>query len=65
MTKVWNMIQKIRGKNSKSSVHHLKAEDHMVTDKTDIANKLTETIAKNSSSDKYVPQFQRYRKEEN
>ncbi|XP_067654474.1 uncharacterized protein [Haliotis asinina] len=37
MTKVWNMMQKIKGKGSKSSVHHLKDGFNMITNKSDIA----------------------------
>ncbi len=60
ISKVWNMIQKIKGKGSKFSIHHLKDGDQLLTNTSDIANKLAETFAKHSSSSNYDPQFKRY-----
>ena len=58
------MVNKIKGKNSKTSIQHLKVNDDLLTSKSDIANKLAETISKHSSSDNYVPSFQKYQKQQ-
>ena len=62
MNKVWNFIQKIKGKNSKSSVKHLKTDDRTLTSEKDIADKLGETFAKHSSSENYKKDFQKFKK---
>ena len=61
MNKVWNFIQKIKGKNSKSTVKHLKDNDTFLTSEKDISKKLGETFSKYSSSNNYTPTFQRYK----
>ena len=62
--KVWNMIRKIKGKNS-SSVNHLQKPNlSTATDKVDIANTLAETFSKNSSSANYSQQFQRVKQKQ-
>jgi hypothetical protein len=40
MNKVWNMVQKIKGKNNKTNVHHLKDGHDTLTSEQDISNKL-------------------------
>lgn len=49
----------IKGNGLKSSIHHLKNGDRLLTDKTDITNELGEILAKHASSSNYVPQFQK------
>lgn len=63
MTKVWNMIQKIKGKNSKATVKHLKNGNDLLTSEKDIANKLGETFAKSSSSNNYREDFKKVKKQ--
>ena len=58
MRKVWNMVQKLKGKNNKPKVQHLKDGDNILTSPSSIANKLAETISQKSSSNNYSPQFQ-------
>ena len=64
MSKVWNMIQKIKGKGSKSGVHHIKDGNTLLTTKSEIGNKLGDTLANHSSSSNYNPQFQRFQKQQ-
>jgi hypothetical protein len=40
MNKVWNMVQKIKGKNNKTNVHHLKDGHDTLTSEQDISNNL-------------------------
>ena len=61
MNKVWNYIQKIKGKCSRSSIKHLKINNSILTSEKDIADKLGETFAKHSSSSNYKPNFQRFK----
>ena len=60
--KVWNMLQKIKGKNTKSGVKHLKTNDgeHLTT-QNEIAEELASTFAKCSSSANYAPKFQKFK----
>jgi hypothetical protein len=53
MNKVWNMVQKIKGKNNKANVHHLKDGHDTLTSEQDISNKLGQTFPKNSSTQNY------------
>jgi hypothetical protein len=46
MNKVWNMVQKIKGKNNKANVHHLKDGQNTLTSEQDISNKLGQTFHK-------------------
>jgi hypothetical protein len=46
MNKVWNMVQKIKGKNNKTNVHHLKDGRDTLTSEQDISNKLGQTFSK-------------------
>ena len=47
---VWNRIQKIKGKESTNSIHHLSVNDRDVTSHRDIANALADHFSYNSSS---------------
>jgi hypothetical protein len=38
MNNVWNMVQKIKGKNNTTNVHHLKDEHDTLTSEQDISN---------------------------
>ena len=58
MNKVWNFIQKIKGKNRNVNLHHLKEGHDILTSEEDISQKLAETFSKHSSSTNYSPQFQ-------
>ena len=60
--KTWDMIRKISGKQSSSSVSFLNNTDGTkCTDRKDIVNKLAEEFSKNSSSNHYTPRFQKYK----
>ena len=50
---VWNMVKKIQGKNIRQPVHHLLVNSVPVTDPSEIANTLAQTIAHNSSNAHY------------
>jgi hypothetical protein len=60
MNKVWNMVQKIKGKDSKTNIHHLKDGQDTLTSEQDISNKLGQTFKKYSSTEKYYPEFQKF-----
>ena len=62
MNKVWNFIQKIKGKNRNVNLHHLKEGQDILTSEKDISQKLAETFSKHSSSTNYSPQFQNIKK---
>ena len=57
MNKVWNMVQKIKGKNNKTNVHHLKDGHDTLTSEQDISNKLGQIFSQNSSTQNYDPEF--------
>ena len=61
--KVWNIIRRIKGKNSKASIPHLKSQGKVLSRKKDIANLIASTLEKNSSSDNHSPSFQRHKTE--
>ncbi|VDI29762.1 Hypothetical predicted protein [Mytilus galloprovincialis] len=63
MTKVWNMVNKIKGKNSKATVKHLKDGNDLLTSEKDSANKLGETFAKSSSCNNYREDFKKVKKQ--
>ena len=48
MNKVWNMVKKIKDKNNKTNVHHLKDGRDTLTSEQDISNKLSQTFSKDS-----------------
>ena len=56
--KVWEMIRKISGKQSNTTIHHLENNDGTkITERVDIANRLVQEISKKSSSNNYCTQF--------
>jgi hypothetical protein len=63
MNKVWNMVQNIKGKNSKTNVHHLKDVQDTLTPQQDISNKLCQTFSKNSSTENYHTECQKFEKQ--
>ena len=62
MNKVWNFIQKIKGKTKNSNLHHLKDGPDILTSEKDISQKLAETFSKHSSSKNYNADFQNIKK---
>jgi len=64
MNTVWNMVQKIKGKNNKTNVHHLKDGRDTLRSEQDISNKLGQTFSKNSSTQNYHPEFKKIKKTE-
>ena len=60
--KTWDMVRKILGKRQTPKINHLEKNGSFVTNKTDIANTIGESIAKNSSSDNYTKEFQRLKR---
>ena len=58
-SKVWNMVRKITGKNTPSSLLHLINPNtgKLETDKTEVANLIGSTFEKNSSSENYSDDF--------
>jgi len=61
--KVWNIVQRIKGKHNKTNVHHLKDGQDTLTSEQDISNKLSQTFSKNSSTQNYHPEFQKFKKQ--
>ena len=61
INKVWNMINRIKGKTNSSTVKHLTVNDHIITSKEDIANTLAEQISYNSSSEHCSDKFFRHK----
>ena len=58
------MIRKIKGKGSKTNIKHLKVNDILLTSEMDISNQIADTISNNSSSSNYVPEFQKYKQQQ-
>jgi hypothetical protein len=54
--KVWNMVQKIKGKNNKTNVHHLKDGHDTLTSEQEISNKLGQIFSQNFSTQNYDPE---------
>ena len=60
--KVWEMIRKISGKQSNTTIHNLENNDGTkITERVDIANRLAQELSKNSSSNNYRAKFQKYK----
>ena len=58
--KVWEIIRKISGKQSNTTIHHLENIDRTkITKRVDIANRLAQEISKNSNSNHCRRQFQK------
>ena len=52
------MIRKISGKQSNTTIHHLKNNDGTkITERVNIANRLAQESSKNSSSNNYLQSF--------
>ena len=62
MNKVWNMINRIKGRANSSTVKHLNVNDKIITDKADIANTLAEQLEFNSSSKKCSKNFLKHKR---
>ena len=62
MNKIWNMINRIKGRKNSSTVKHLSVNDKIITDKVDIANTLGEQLAFNSSSNQCSDRFLKYKR---
>ena len=61
MNKIWNMINRIKGRVNSSTVKHLTINNKVITDKCDIANTLAEQLAYNSSSEHCSDKFLRHK----
>ena len=60
---MWGIIRKISGKQSNTTIHHLENNDGTkITETVDIANRFAQEISKNSSSNNYHTEFQKYQK---
>ena len=55
--RIWNMLHKIQGKNTRQPVKHLKVNKYIITDTKEIADTLGSTISYNSSSRHYSTNF--------
>ena len=61
MNKIWNMINRIKGRKNSATVKHLSVNNNLVTDKRDIANTLAEQLAYNSSSNQCSDKFLKFK----
>ena len=61
--KAWDMVRKISGKTSITTISHLKHANNLITGIKDISNTLASTFAYNSSSQQYTPKFQQYKQQ--
>ena len=59
--RIWNAINKIQGKNIKQPLKHLQISNNIITDQSEIANTIAQTIAYNSSNEHYSPAFRHYK----
>ena len=57
MNKIWNMINRIKGRSNTATVKHLSVGSDIITYKTEIANTLAEQLADNSSSNQCTDRF--------
>jgi potassium voltage-gated channel Eag-related subfamily H protein 8 len=57
INKVWNVIKKIKGKNTNKRFNHLKVNNTTITDATDISNTIANSISKNSSTENMPAKF--------
>ena len=62
MNKIWNMINRIKGRKNSSTVKHLSVDNNLITEKTDIANTLAEQLAYNSSSNQCCDRFLKHKR---
>ena len=64
LKKVWNVISKISGKKSSTSINHLSVSNNEITSVPDIANTLGHTFSNNFSSQHYTDKFNSYRQQD-
>ena len=62
MNKIWNMINRIKGRKSSATVKHLSVDNNIITDKRDIANALAKQLAYNYSSNHCSEQFVKHKR---
>ena len=62
MNKIWNMINRIKGRKNSATVKHLSVNDKIITDKVEIANTLGEKLAFNSSSNQCSDRFLKHKR---
>ena len=62
MNKIWNMINRIKGRKNSATVKHLSVNNNLITDKQEIANTLAEQLAYNSSSDQCSDRFLKHKR---
>ena len=62
MNKIWNMINRIKGRKNSATVKHLSVDNNVITEKLDIANTLAEQLAYNSSSDQCSDEFLKHKR---
>ena len=55
--RIWNMLHKIQGKNTRQPVKHLKVNNSIITNTKEIADTLGSTISYKSSSGHYSTNF--------
>ena len=61
MNKIWNMINRIKGRKISATVKHLSVNNKVITDKVKIANALGEQLSFNSSSNQCSDRFLKHR----
>ena len=61
MNKIWNMINRIKGRKNSASVKHLSVNNNLITDRRDIANTLAKQLAYNSSSNQCSDKFLKFK----
>ena len=61
MNKIWNMINRIKGRKNSATVKHLSVNNNLITDKQEISNTLAE-LAYNSSSDRCSDRFLKHKR---
>ena len=61
ISKAWNMIQRICGKEGGPRTAHLKVDGSLITDTKQIANTLAQKFADNSSTTNHSLHFQKYK----
>ena len=62
MNKIWNMINRIKGRKNSATVKHLSVNNNLITDKQEISNTLAEQLAYNSSSDRCSDRFLKHKR---
>ena len=62
MNKIWNMINRIKGRKNSATVKHLTVNNNLITDKQKISNTLAEQLAYNSSSYQCSDRFLKHKR---